>query len=133
MLSICAVFLSLTGIYAQSKADSTTCSRVKDGVYKIISPTAEGKNIEYLITRKGDTQTEYIKDFGLKLEFTVTWTDPCTYVLSKPRVVEGQSSALDEEMEVTVHIIAITAKLYKAKVTSNLYEAEEEMDIFSVK
>ena len=98
-------FIILAAV-SYSQAD---CSKFRSGTFKFTDP--ESKKV-CIINRDGDTQTERVENSDEVYEFSVTWTDSCTYTISPT------SSTIQKKPEVlklgtmTVKITPVTDTTY---------------------
>ncbi len=111
------------------QAQEPDCKRVKNGNFRSVLQQ-EGTDITVYINRKNNTQTEEIKETGLKMKFTVEWKDACTYTLSNPKVVKGKLPGVNPSEVLTITILDVQDDAYTVQVSSSLYPGKTEFDIF---
>lgn len=96
-------------ILAAVSYSQTDCSKFRSGTFKFTDP--DSKKV-CIINRDGDTQTERVENSDEVYEFSVTWTDSCTYTISPT------SSTIQKKPEVlklgtmTVKITPVTDTTY---------------------
>jgi inosine/xanthosine triphosphate pyrophosphatase family protein len=108
-------------------AYSQDCSSVKFGKFKIVFE-ADTFKVETIITRTKDIQIEEVSD-GTKLQFHVKWTSPCSYELSKPKVLKGNLEHVADDQVLFVKILKVTPDFYTAEMTSNFADVKATKDI----
>jgi hypothetical protein len=108
-------------------ACSQDCSSVKFGKFKIIFE-ADTFKVETIITRTKDIQVEEASD-GTKMQFHVKWTTPCSYELSKPKVLKGSLEGVSDDQVLFVKILKVTPDFYTAEMTSNFADLKATKDI----
>lgn len=127
-LFLSAVFFLMFSTLA-AKAQEPDCLKFHDGKFKLVDP----KYGTFIITRKGDTQTEQILGDTTVYTFKVTWIDECTYRLDDGEKFKKDFKPLGPNDVFTVHIIKTTADSYtqisssssiKKKLVKTLFRIE---------
>jgi len=103
------------GLQAQS------CKPVHQGKFKI----SDNKSGVTVITRNENFQIEENKTLKIKMAFSITWIDDCTYELRPHKVLEGDPSYFIKDMVITTVIKQVKKYGYQAVCTNNLYEGRE--------
>ncbi|MBM3416275.1 MAG: hypothetical protein FJY20_07485 [Bacteroidetes bacterium] len=121
-------FCSLVAV-AQEEKD---CKKVNTSTFRS-ELNVDGKNIVTMIYRKKDKQIEENTPMGIKMEFNVRWTTPCSYELSDPKVLKGEVPEVSPEQVLYVNILSVSKEAYTAEVSSNFFEGKTIFDFMIVK
>lgn len=114
------------------QAQQPDCSTIKNGTFKNVM-IIEGQELVTMIYRDENKQIEENKMMGIKMEFVVKWTSPCTYELSKPKMLSGEMPGLLKTHKVFVKVLSVTNDAYTAEVSSNFSELTDTSDFLIIK
>lgn len=112
-----SIFFGISAIALN--AQNMDCSIHKNGKFQITGPGESTVHIE----RNGNTQIEYDSELKVKIEFTVTWIDDCTYTLKIKEVLENPNKLeLPMDMVLRVEMKNIQKDSYDQVSTSDMFE-----------
>lgn len=122
------LFFALAGNAQEEKE----CNKVKTGTFRS-AVRVEGREVVSMIYRKKNKQVEENAERGIRMEFVVKWTSPCSYELSEPKVVKGEFPGVSPDQVLYVKILSVTRDTYTAEVSGNFFEGATIMDFMIVK
>lgn len=109
------IILLLTIISYDLQAQS--CQSVHQGKFKIRS---ENSSVT-MIARNENYQIEENKTLKIKMAFSITWIDDCTYELRPYKMIEGDPSYFIKDLVITTAITQVKKYGYQAVCSNNLY------------
>ena len=101
-------------------AEAQDCKEVQRGRFRI---GASEDAPETLLTRNAKFQIEEVPSMGIIVQFELSWTSACTYVLSRPKLLKGTMPGISDTQKVYVKITKVTSRDYSAEISSNFSEA----------
>ncbi|MEO7923884.1 MAG: hypothetical protein ABIR30_09410 [Chitinophagaceae bacterium] len=126
LLNFLLVFLAVN---AQEEKE---CKTIRTGTFRSVLNIG-GEEFVTMIYRKKDKQVEESTAQGIKMEFDVKWTSPCTYELSKPKVIKGEVPGVSSDQLLYVKILSVTKESYTAEVSSNFFAGTTIFDFTIIK
>jgi hypothetical protein len=103
LYSLTLLLLTAAG-YSQAN-----CAKFRNGTFKFTDP--ESKKI-CIIKRDGDTQTERVENADEVYEFSVTWTDSCSYNITPTSSTIQKKPDVLKLGTMTVKITPVTDSTY---------------------
>lgn len=91
------------------------------------------KGRQYLISRDGDIQIEYLQGTNMTQKFTVDWLGDCIYTLKPDEKIFKQHPAYGKTPLVTVTITEVKQASYVQTAVANFGDKEFTSEIFRVK
>ena len=114
-------------LFAGFLAGAQDCDKVKYGKFRIVTEL-DSLKIETKIFREKNIQVEEASN-GVKMQFEVKWTSPCSYELSKPKVLKGVVEGVSDDQVLFVKILKVTRSFYTTEITSNFADMKLVKDI----
>ncbi|QYJ67621.1 hypothetical protein [Flavobacterium litorale] len=121
------LFLLISSCYGYAQTD---CAAFKNGTFTF----TDKNNRNYTIIRDGDKQTEKIEDEQEVYEFTIKWTDSCTYTVTPTATTIKKNKAILKLGTMTVKITPKTDTSYVQLVrVANSPKFKRRDEVFVVK
>ncbi|HEV8285844.1 MAG TPA: hypothetical protein VGQ09_16135 [Chitinophagaceae bacterium] len=114
-------------IFTSCLVKAQDCSKVKYGKFKLVLELDTMK-IVTTIERVKNIQSEE-SSTGVKMQFEVKWTSSCSYELSKPKVLKGEMTDVNDQQILYVKILNVTPTYYTAEISSNFADLKLVKDI----
>lgn len=86
-------------VFGSLLSSSYECKDFHEGTFKL----DDHKGSVSIITRHGDKQTEQSEKHGFLIEYKITWTDDCNYILSNRKVIKGTYNIPPQFVDKNLH------------------------------
>lgn len=124
---LCILFLVVSFRFGYAQTD---CTAFKNGTFTF----TDKNNRSYTIIRDGNKQTEKIEDEQEVYDFTIKWTDSCTYTVTPTAATIKKNKAILKLGTMTVKITPKTDTSYVQLVrVANSPKFKRRDEVFIVK
>lgn len=98
-----------------------SCQSVHQGKFKI----RDNNSGVTVIVRNENYQIEENKTLKIKMAFSITWIDDCTYELRPYKMLAGDPSYFLKDLVITTVITQVKKYGYQAVCSNNLYAGKQ--------